>query len=495
MKYIITLLISLFVSISVSLAQQYSWAYTAEQAPRTLPAAIKQDGSGNHYLASSTISPTDNHSQIVKRSLNQQILWQKNISGKAFINDLEINTEQHPVILGWFEESVTIGTTTLVPGQSTASGFLAEFDEEGNVLWAKKINPNGDGEFKPVDLFISPQNELYLTAEISGDHGFCSFHKANSLGEIIHSEFNDNYENRTLSHIYVDAQNRIFLSGTCGNGATFDQLTPHPTFSYQQFMVMYNAQFEAQWLQTRKYITFDHNNDMVNDGQNFYWVFNESVGNYDTVKIVKINPEGQILTTRPAPMASAFFERPNFSIDRFGNGVLVFGQYQRYFIYRYNTNLEINGYDTLYSQLGNPDGVELESYDSTFYLAAPYMSQTLAVDNFLLSNPNTGTSYPQDVFVIRWNNATQTTENQKKGQEKIRFFPNPANGQAVWLQGVYNGQQAVVFNLAGKEVMRSVLNETNPSLDISSLVNGLYTVQLKGEAGRFLHAEKLVISK
>ena len=456
-------------------AQSYQWGLTTAKAERSQAVSVRQNSLGEIYLATYSDSVTIRlYSQFEKRDANQQLIWQKQINGNVTIADFELNAAGNPVVAGYFQGTISIDGILLTGITGVNTGFIFECDTTGSVQWVHTLNP-GNSTFEPVDLFIAQSGLMYLTSELYLGNAFCAFHKLNAVGNIIQTELPTTFENRTFSHIRSDASGNVYLSGTCGNLATFDNLTPNPTQSYQNFLVKYDSSFNAQWLITRNYITFDHNNEIGSDGQNLYWAFVDFTNNSDTVKIIKTDLSGQILNTIDGPMAIAFFPGVDYSVDSSGNSTLIVEAFTRFYIYRYDSAFNIVWQDTLMTQIsGFPLHTDLICYDSCFYIASIYTNDTLEFDNqFMLINPNSGSGYPSDVFVCKWGYNQALSANDFKNANEILVFPNPVTD----IINVDYEESSYVFvsDIAGKIVYSSSFQK---QIDVSKFSEGIYFLRL-----------------
>lgn len=398
----------IFLFSTTGLTQNFLWAYTTNYAPRTQSVAIKVDEQGNYYLATRTDSingSTHVYTQLEKKDATNLLLWQIKITGKVVITDIEINAANHCVAVGYFTNSITIGANTLTSTANKNSGFIFECDENGTVLWSNKLDPLNN-EFRAGDLFIEKKSgAMYATAIVSGTGGNCAFFKLSKVGTIVKSEYTTNFDNRTFTRIIADSTGKVFISGTCGNFANFDAIHPDPNYSYQNFFIVYDSSFTAQSIICKKYITFDDNNRLTTDGKYYYWVFDDyTIGSLDTVRIIKLNSNGQFVSSADAPFPSVNFPAIDFATDSKGNSLFITQAYTRLYLYRLDSSFNITWNDTLYSKTsGFPITTALSCYDSCFYLSSFYLGATLFNQPLTITNPNYGTTtYPSDVFVCKW---------------------------------------------------------------------------------------------
>jgi len=498
MKKILLLINSIFFTITTQ-AQTCEWARTVHTPSRPMSVAIREDVWGNNYLASYTETPQigTTASFIEKRTATQQLIWQKTYAGDITIKDMEFNSQQHLIVIGAYDSTITLDGITLSSSPFYKSTFLFEADTAGNILWARSLNPINDA-FEPVDLFVSQSDECYFTSELNGGavQGFCAFHKTDVWGNNLQSEFNSNFDNRTYSHIIADAAGNVFLSGTCGNMANFVNLTPTSNESYQHFFAKYDAAFNAQWLLTRTYITFDHNNELATDGQNYYWAFDDFSGNNDTLKVVKVNSSGQILSELSGPMPSAFFSAPNFSVDHSGNSVLLVSQYNSHFIFRYDSNFNLLWQDTIRTQYSSFErNVDVQCYDSSFYVFGPFGNDTMPVSNFTVYNLNSGNNFPVDLYAAKWSfgQTTGVVENPKA--ENVSVYPNPAADHFIIQHNSKNVSAISVYSLSGQLIISQKVNKGDfaTTVNTSSLASGFYLLKVVDESNVSLLNQKLLV--
>ena len=492
-----TLFSILIISSLYSNAQSYEWAYTCNYSNNSHLVALKKDHAGDIYMATYDDSAGLSLStRLEKRNPSNTILWSMTFTGNVQIVDIEFNTSNHCMVTGFYQDTLIIGPNVLM-SPFINSAFIFETDELGNVTWAKSFNPSGGDGFKPVDMFIDISDNIYLTAQLAGagPHAFCSFHKLNVWGNPLLDEFCDNSEVRTLSHILADSSGNVYISGTCGNGATFDSLHVSLNSSYQNMLVKYDANFNAQWVISRSYITFDDNNGLGSDGRSLYWSFNEANNGADTIKLVKTNYNGNIQTEVPGPLSSAFFPSITFATDSSGNGLLVSNIYTRLYLFRYDNQFNMTWSDSIAGNIsGYPAPCQIDCHDSTFYIGSRYYGDSLYVGSILLQNPNSGTP-DYDIFYAKWSYQAPNLVSEIGNNSSLNIFPNPANENLQLNFGnVFDGTISVIDNTGKIVIRKNVRSMEKIFVDLSQLSNGFYFVKAE-EKNSSLRFSKLVINR
>ena len=478
----------------ISSAQSWQWAYSSGMPTRTNAIAFKKDLNGDFYLASYTDS---NNLRVAtylqKRDDAQQLLWQKQITGEVSFSDIEVNASNHVIAVGFFIGNIDVDGTTLTSISSTEnSAFIFECDEAGVIQWVHSFNPI-NGDYRSGDLFISSDGSMYLTSQVSGSFGGCAFHKLNSQGDIVKSEFNNDFLIRTFSHILADSVGNVFLSGTCSSTAMFDTIQANLSLSYENFLVKYDSSFTAQWLRTSEYITFDHNNSLVASGNKLYWGVDEFTGNPDTIQIYVYDYSGSLIRKVAGPMPDSFFPSFTFTVNSAGELFMAVNIYTRVYCYHYDSSFNIDWSDTLYtSTSGFPFEHGLTVDDSSFYLAALYFSDTLQIGNTMLINPNS-VGHASDIFVAKWsgqlsNSVTELNDNSNL----VSVYPNPASEELnVQLYGSPEADISIYSTLS-RLVYHSKLKGTELKIPLENLLSGIYFMEINCEG---LHpiVKKLVV--
>ena len=146
-----------------------------------------------------------------------------------------------------------------------------------------------------------------------------------------------------------------------------------------------------------------------------------------------------------------------------------------YFKYNFNDNDPLNNdqaanYYTLY----NPT---LTPYGPDKYFEIPSVAP----------NPVGGEVYA----VLTTNIVTSTLDNAKN--DIISVYPNPTTGILnINLSGVLE-TELILYTITGQKIFRKTINTKTTTIDLSSLSNGVYYLQLKN--GNGVDTKKIIFNK
>ncbi len=201
---------------------------------------------------------------IVKYNAAGQVLWAKEVGGEQHdrIQDMALDKQGNLYLTGWFDPAITIGSKTLIGEENGINYFVAKFDANGNPLWANQIK--------------GPNNEVMaLTTGLNGE---------------------------------------VYVAGTFGETATFNELSLESSPLKDYFLVKYNSNGDVAWAESisgtsvKGYSPMDLATD---SGGNIYATgcFNEgtlvfgsttlsSSIEYTNSFFAKYNPQGQVQWTK-----------------------------------------------------------------------------------------------------------------------------------------------------------------------------------------------------
>ncbi|RAR72511.1 T9SS type A sorting domain-containing protein [Flavobacterium aciduliphilum] len=83
-----------------------------------------------------------------------------------------------------------------------------------------------------------------------------------------------------------------------------------------------------------------------------------------------------------------------------------------------------------------------------------------------------------------------TSRFQENTIEGLSVYPNPTNGDRIYITSKYNyDKDIVIFDVLGKKVLQTLL--TSKELNISALTPGIYIIQVK--ENEIIATRKLII--
>ncbi|OGU72986.1 MAG: hypothetical protein A2V93_00715 [Ignavibacteria bacterium RBG_16_34_14] len=108
------------------------------------------------------------------QSLAPDFIWSKNFGGTGYdgSTDIAVDNSGNIIVTGFFDSTVTFGTTQLIPFGS-ADIFVAKFNSNGDVIWARSA---GGFEFdRGYSVTVDDFDNIIVTGTFSGLAFFSPF--------------------------------------------------------------------------------------------------------------------------------------------------------------------------------------------------------------------------------------------------------------------------------------------------------------------------------
>lgn len=187
--------------------------------------------------------------------------WVKNIGGSGYesIEDIASDASGNVYVIGSFENTIQIGSTSLVSSGSYDI-FFAKFDQNGNPLFA--ISAGGPEYDIGHSISIDNNGDILVAGIFSGT---ASFGGSNLVSRGVYDIFIGKYSSTGallwidraggqgydfVSEITSDNQNNIFITGTFEFSAIFDTISVSGGELTSIYLAKYNSQGKAQWVRT-----------------------------------------------------------------------------------------------------------------------------------------------------------------------------------------------------------------------------------------------------
>ncbi len=453
------------------------WAKSAGGNNYDYSCNVATDNSGNVYITGyfrspsvtfgSTILTNNGNTDIflAKYSSDGNVLWAKSAGGDSYEHSygLTTDTSDNIYITGDFRSTnITFGTVTLTNSNGGNDIFLAKYDTNGDILWAKNAGINGEdgGNDVTCDLL----NNVYLTGQFRSDSiVFDStvlnnsgsddifLVKYKSDGNVLWAKKAGNTDSDIGKSVAADTSGNVYLTGYFeSNNISFGaiNLTINGTYGYPNtdvFIAKYAPSGTVLWA--------------------------KNTGNSGTDKGISITTN---LSGHNIYLTGIF----NSSSISFGSTTLNNNGDYDIFIVRYDST----GNAGLSKSVGNDkeDAVNKVNVDKfeNVYITGYFYSPTITFGTATLTNNG-----DYDIFIAKL--SKYAVINEFNNIVDIKIFPNPSNGIFNVLINNIAVNSSVNFfveNIYGqtiyKENLKNRAKNFTKQIDLSDYSKGIYFVKL-----------------
>ncbi|MFA4852315.1 MAG: SBBP repeat-containing protein [Bacteroidales bacterium] len=469
--------------ISYAQAPDWLWAKSAGGTSSDCAAYVAVDTSGNTYVVgdftsstitfgSTTLTNADNTGYtydifIVKYDANGNLLWAKSAGGwnDDGVVSVAVDVSGNIYFAGWFQSSTIIFGFTTLTNAGHADIFLAKYDVNGDVIWAKSAGGTGWEDWAN-SVAVDSSGNTYVVGSFSShtlSFGFNTLTNTDSIGttsDLFLAKY-DTYGNvlwaksaggtsdDLANSVAVDSSGNTYLAGrfrspTITFGST--TLTNAGVNHADIFLAKYDANGNVLWAKS-----------------------SGGTGN-DWANSVAVDASGNTYLT-------GVFISPTIT---FGSTTLTNASYnsQDMFLAKYDTS----GYVLWAKSAGGTYDDEAFSItvdaSGNIYLAGYFFSSTITFGFTVLTNAdNTGNT--SDMFLTKL--SASTGINELSNLLNISIFPNPAIDNLT----IKVPQKATIeiLNIEG-QIMKSIsAGENHTTIDISGFASGMYFVEVKTDEG------------
>ena len=406
---------------------------------------------------------------ISKLDSNGNFVWAKRIGAQFFEAGVAITNDSNDniYISGKFAGTVDFdpnGGTAELTGVSSSSGFILKLNSSGNFIWAKSIA--GAGVEVVTAITVDVSGNVFATGnfksatdldpgaavfKITGDGAFIL--KLDSGGNFVFAKGFTGNSNLDCSSIKVDASGNIFTTGTFQQTADFD-----PSIATFNLTGIYgNADV---------FIT------KLNNLGSFVWAKKIHSRARDNCTALALDNLGNAYI-------AAYIATADFKIDNSAS-IDVYPSTQG------TENMVILKFDTTgvllaKNALGGTAVVAM-AVDNSYnvHTCGNYVYSTdFNPDTPILSLSSNGYT---DTFISKMKLRNETLGiSTNKFNDKINLFPNPATSQInlLFADNLENANLKITSILGQTVIEKQNVSGNNLNLDIASLSNGTYIIQVK----------------
>lgn len=541
MKKIFTTLFVLIFSQLISQTTSWPWAKRAGGAQHDAGQSIVTDASGNSYVSGYFGSPAVSFGSytltnatatltdifLAKYDVSGNVVWAKSFGGSGSENAISIHLSVGGSVYmtGYFSSTLlTFGTYTL-NGSGNKDFFIAKFDSNGNVLWAKSAGGSQDdfaysvttdpaGNVIAAGYFESGLITFGSTTLTNSGVADYFIVKHDPAGNVLWAKNGSHTRADIARSVAADASGNIYMTGYFyGSTMVFGTYTLTNTSvttppvsdpeGVDMFLVKYDASGNVLWAKSAGGREHEYgiavslvSGDVYLGGyfsSNSFAIGTSTLMNANTnttndIFIAKYDVNGNEIWANSAGGTNWDYLSA-INTDASGN-LYVSGQYQSISMsFGSNTLLNMGTYDGFlakYDVLGNSlwavnvggdanDNVMGISFDAAGdgYITGYYLSTALTFSTTVLNN-----SGNFDVYVAKLSEVNVGIKELSPDQF-MNLYPNPCNGQFfINIKDQAEKSNITLSNTLGEVLMSKEIPWGKSMVDLSTCRDGIYFVTI-----------------
>lgn len=198
---------------------------------------LKIDGSGNRYISGTfegtidfggtSLSSAGNRDIfLIKQDANGALVWAHRMGGGSYdqASKIALNASGDIFLVGAFRSTANFsGSSITISAQGNTDGFIAKYDNNGNVLWANKMNGGADEATRTV--VAGNNGDVYVGGDFNGSVNLsgislsttgaydCFIAKYDANGVIVWANRLGGSGNDGQNDMSVDAQDNVYTTG------------------------------------------------------------------------------------------------------------------------------------------------------------------------------------------------------------------------------------------------------------------------------------------
>jgi hypothetical protein len=441
------------------------WAKSGISSAMIDPYSVSTDASGNAFITGSfsglnaifgsyTLTNTGgDDSFLVKYDPNGNVLWAKIIAGTNgdYANSVSTDINGNSFITGQFASpTLSLNTTSLYNTAGGVAMFVAKYDMNGNVLWAKSAggvindSPNWiatdpSGNALITGYFSSPSLTLdsYTLTNTGVRDIFVA--KYNPSGNVVWAKSFGGANGDGAYGITVDGSGNSYITGEIGSAVAFGSYTVNNIGSYNAFVSKHDPNGNTLWAQG----IGGSGND------NGHTVSCYSGGVYVTGYLSSPSLTFGTYTVTPPP-----------------------GSYDPMFIAQYDLNGNVVCATSLSSGADDNNGICVDNFGNA------YITGDFVTSPFIIGTNTLTTTGSESFFITKFNCQADVGIKFIGEDLMIKIFPNPNNG-SFYIE-LNSPAQLIITNTLGEEILNQTFSLGKQNVNICQS-SGIYFYKLIGE--------------
>lgn len=545
-KHILHILILVFVSVTITIAQtpNWKWARSAAGGEYDQSSTITADASGNviiaGYFASDFITLGSITLQnagigfddvfIAKYDSSGNLLWAQSIGSTSDDKATAVTTDNagNIYLTGYFySPTITIGTYTFTNAGNVGDIFIVKYDSNGNILWATK--EGGPGLEIPYAISVDALNNIVLVGRFSSNSitfGTTTLALAGSMdvfvvkydasGNVVWAQGEGGGSNDEAYAVKVDDLGNIYVAGYFNSNALFGTITLSTTGISDAFIAKYDSSGIVIWAKKAGGSGDDRTNGLAIDEFGNSYVsgfFSNDTITFGSIQLPNTSTYNSFIAKYDASgnevwAKGIYGDSKAFAITITPENVYVCGFFREDSLVYGPSTLYLDGNTDFYlancDTAGNarwlvqqtsggpsseiPNSITADAWGNVS-ISGYFDSDPIEFGPSVLSNTANGF----DIFVARMGAMTTGIFNPDDWNNII-IYPNPTS-EIFILQSSLPIKRIEISNITGENILTKTIsnNELRIEINISSLPEGIYFVKAVGFSNQF--CKKLIIQK
>lgn len=479
---------------------------------------------------------------LAKYDNSGNIIWAKKAGGTNSVTEISVAVDTFGNIYAagnYTGSSISFDSIILIHTIGTGNDiFLAKYDTDGNVIWAKSADGLYDEQALSVTVDIS--GNAYVTGifnsytlsfnpNVSLSHisSYCGCNPANMF--LVKFDPNGNAlwaksagcKNFAFS-VAVDKSKNVFVTGFFSRYMTLDNFTIVETDSANSkrdiFLVKLDSAGNVLWLKKAGGTNDEDGNSIAVDILGNVYLTGaylsptidfgtvtltntSNIGSAFNLFLAKYDPDGNTLWAKSATSMNNYVSGNAVAVDDVGNPYVAgyfggcdlnFGSYMLAYINNSNiltAKYDING-NFLWAKGTGCNGVTSIALDPSnkIYIAGNFC-QNVNFDAIVLPNLD----FSCYMFLAKLNDDTLAVSIDNNNRPSISIFPNPASNSIKISVPQKSAPMAIgieILNIEG-QIIRTINSDgSDVIIDVSNLSSGVYIIKVQTDKG--ISIQKLI---